>query len=86
MDLRSTTPFALTGLCGAGAHAALPGHEDSLLLEPGRPERSLISIRLHASDVLAMPPGRRTVDPVGTKVVDEWIRTLEGCPTAGVSG
>jgi glucose/arabinose dehydrogenase len=79
LDLKATTPFALTGLCNASPSAVMPGREDALLLAPGEPERSLISIRMHAGDTLAMPPGRRAVDVAGTAVVDEWIRSLRDC-------
>ena len=79
MDLRLAVPLARTGACGRPSSAELPGHEDALLLVPGAPAASLISIRMHAADTSAMPPHRRRVDPVGTALVDQWIRSLESC-------
>ena len=49
------------------------------LLVAGAPERSMISIRMHSSDLSAMPPQRRVVDTVGAAVVDAWIRSLTSC-------
>jgi mono/diheme cytochrome c family protein len=80
LDMRRETPLAMTGLCGAHPTAVFRGHEDALVIAPGDPAKSLVSIRLHASGAEAMPPQRERVDPVGTKVVDEWIRSLQLCP------
>jgi hypothetical protein len=53
------------------------------LVAPGKPERSSVSIRVHADDRSAMPPGRYGVDPDGTRVVDAQIASLDGCPPPG---
>jgi glucose/arabinose dehydrogenase len=80
LDMRRETPFALTGLCGKQPSAAFLGHEDALVIAPGDPAKSLVSIRMHAVGSEAMPPLRERVDPDGTKVVDEWIRSIRLCP------
>ena len=80
MDLRRATPFAAARLCGRAPNASFPGHEDASLLEPGKPESSLISIRMKLTDAAAMPPQRHTVDTAGARVVDAWIASLAECP------
>ena len=79
MDLRMETPLADTGACGVHPSGAWPGHEDALLIAPGDPSRSLVSLRMHATDTSAMPPRRRIADPVGVGLIDAWIRSLGGC-------
>jgi glucose/arabinose dehydrogenase len=78
-DLRRTTPLALSGLCDATPEVALIGHDDARLITPGDPARSSLSVRMHASDLSAMPPGRRTVDRLGTRLIDAWIESLDSC-------
>lgn len=80
MDLRWTTPFSASRVCGRRPNAMFPGHEDAALLRPGDPARSLISIRMHRNDSAAMPPQRRAVDPLGVRIVDAWIARLSDCP------
>jgi hypothetical protein len=82
-DLRHTTPLALAGLCDAIPQLPLLGHDDARLIAPGKPQASILSIRLHAIDLTAMPPGRHSVDPAGTRVVDAWIASLDRCPPRG---
>ena len=80
MDLRRDIPLAAAGVCGRRPSVIYPGHEDATLIFPGAPERSLISIRMHLDDGGGMPPQRRRVDPIGTKLVDAWIASLAACP------
>ncbi len=80
-DLRAATPLPMTGICDAEPKVELIGHEAARVFAPGNPERSSISIRMHATDLSAMPPGRTKVDPLGTRIVDEWIRSVERCST-----
>jgi hypothetical protein len=83
MDLRRETPLALAGVCGEAPAAVFPGHEEALLVSPGKPDASLVSIRMRLAGPGAMPPDRQAVDPLGTKLVDAWIRSLEACPVSG---
>jgi mono/diheme cytochrome c family protein len=80
MDLRRETPLALTRVCGEIPHVVLPGHDDARLIAPGDSGRSLVSARMHAEGVDAMPPQRRRIDSAGVELVDAWIRSLTSCP------
>lgn len=81
LDLRLSTDFAATGLCGAEPRAGDLDLEGALLLAPGDPARSIVSRRLHATGDAHMPPvGITSVDEAGAAVVDQWIRSLASCP------
>ena len=59
----------------------MDGVDRAVLLDPGHPERSLVSLRMHTLDADRMPDvGSQVVDPVGVSVVDAWILGLVGCP------
>jgi mono/diheme cytochrome c family protein len=79
MDLRRETPLVLTGTCGEHPSAEHPGHADALLIAPGDPARSLVSIRVHDDGAGAMPPGRARVDSEAAELIDAWIRSLDAC-------
>ncbi len=81
MDLRYATSFAGTGTCRGAPVAGDVGVPGATLVEPGSPDTSIVSIRLHRLDGSRMPPlASRRVDGVGTGLVDEWIHGLTGCP------
>jgi mono/diheme cytochrome c family protein len=51
------------------------------LIAPGVPEASVLLQRMRATDSKRMPPVAVAIpDPTGTAVVEEWIRSLPGCP------
>ncbi len=53
------------------------GVPDARLIAPGAPEKSIISLRMHAVSDVRMPPvASRLVDPEGTAMVDRWIRAF----------
>jgi uncharacterized repeat protein (TIGR03806 family) len=84
-DARFDTPVADMLLCGEPAGKAVPDMymlTDPLRLDPGHPERSVVSLRMHSLDsTFRMPQiGSRVVDDDGTKVVDDWITSLTACP------
>ncbi len=80
LDLRYATPMADAGLCGAPENGDL-GVPGALIVSPGRPEASVLSLRLHATDANRMPAvATHTPDPVGTALVDAWITGMEACP------
>ena len=81
MDLRYETDFGSTQTCGVEpAHGDL-GVEGALVIDPGAPESSVLSLRMHALDDTRMPSlATGVVDPTGTEVVDRWIRQLNRCP------
>jgi hypothetical protein len=78
MDLRFGAPSMKA--CGVAPVWDL-GVTNALLIAPGDPTRSVVSLRAHAIGAHAMPLlGGRTVDVAGTKVVDDWIASLATCP------
>jgi uncharacterized repeat protein (TIGR03806 family) len=83
MDLRFATDLALTRTCGVFPSEGDLGVAGAARLSPGAPERSLISVRMHALGTNHMPPlGPHTVDATGAALVDEWIRELARCPAS----
>jgi hypothetical protein len=57
------------------------GKVDAKLLSPGDPSKSILSLRMHATDGSRMPPiGTRLVDTAGTSVIDAWITSVTACP------
>jgi uncharacterized repeat protein (TIGR03806 family) len=80
-DLRATVPLGDMALCGQAPQEGSLGVDGAVLLDPGHPERSLVSLRMHTLDADRMPDvGSQVVDPVGVSVVDAWIRGLVVCP------
>jgi glucose/arabinose dehydrogenase len=81
LDLRYATPFADAGLCGEVPNGGDLDIEGALIVAPGDPEASILSLRLRALGDAHMPPiGITSVDEAGAAVVDEWIRSLAACP------
>ena len=80
LDLRSTQLFAETESCNAD-NTQGPVGGATKLVSPGAPQTSILSLRLHATDSKRMPPVAVSVtDPLGTRVVDDWISSLTVCP------
>jgi uncharacterized repeat protein (TIGR03806 family) len=80
MDLRYTKSLADTKTCDA---TSTQGSIDSAakLVSPGAPAASILSLRIHATDTKRMPPvAVRVADPVGAKLIDDWITSLTACP------
>jgi uncharacterized repeat protein (TIGR03806 family) len=81
MDLRFGTPLAATKTCGVSSELDDLGVASANLLAPGAPDKSLISLRMHASGANRMPPlATRLNHDEGMTMIDEWIRTVKGCP------
>jgi uncharacterized repeat protein (TIGR03806 family) len=86
VDLRFTTAFADTALCGKVERAA--GTVPDYRLVPGDPSKSTTSFRMHVKPdptmpLLRMPQiGSNMVDPDGTKLIDDWITAMpaNACP------
>jgi hypothetical protein len=71
-DARFETPLQLQRLVDAPAYRG--GHGAALLVEPGRPERSLLLQRLLACNGEQMPPlGRSIPDHAAAAVIAAWI-------------
>ncbi len=80
-DLRIDRTFAQTLLCGAKPTEGDLGVTGATLLQPGAPDRSILSLRLHATDDKRMPPLANLVhDDDNLEVIDAWIRTVAACP------
>lgn len=60
------------------------GVPDGLLIYPGQPSKSILSLRMHVLDSNRMPPlATSIVDVEGTGAVDEWIRQMNPATTCG---
>jgi uncharacterized repeat protein (TIGR03806 family) len=80
MDLRYTKSFKETATCNVDNTQGAIGSATKLIV-PGSPESSVLSLRVHATDSKRMPPvAVSQLDPVGSAVIDEWIRSLTECP------
>jgi uncharacterized repeat protein (TIGR03806 family) len=82
IDLRFGAAPADLGICGLRPNRTDLGIADAMLLLPGDPARSILSLRMHSLvPSLRMPPLSSSVlDPDGTALVDAWIRAMESCP------
>ncbi|MEQ1503985.1 MAG: PQQ-dependent sugar dehydrogenase [Myxococcota bacterium] len=81
IDFRFSTPLADTHACGVAPEHGDLGVGGALVITPGQPAASLVSLRMHLRDANQMPPlGTNVVDDVGAALIDEWITSLSGCP------
>ena len=80
MDLRISKTFTETRTCDVdNTQGTVEGA--TKLIVPGSPEMSILSRRMHATDAKRMPPvAVSIVDEAGSKVIDDWIRSLTACP------
>jgi uncharacterized repeat protein (TIGR03806 family) len=77
-DVRFDTALADTNLYNvvpSGGDLGIPG---ALLLTPGEPDLSILSVRLHSTDTTRMPPLGNFEDVAGSTLIDEWILNLPG--------
>jgi uncharacterized repeat protein (TIGR03806 family) len=85
-DARYGTPLIDMLLCGKPAEKAVPASymlDMPLRIDPGHPETSVVSLRMHdVTDFnFRMPQiGSRVLDADGTKAVDDWITAMTACP------
>ena len=69
------------GACGATPATGDVGVAGAKLVTPGDPKKSVLSLRMHATDAWRMPPiASRKVDPQGTALIDAWITATTTCP------
>lgn len=81
MDFRFATELAATHACGVTSILDDLGVPDAKIIAPGRPDHSLVSLRVHTTGAKRMPPlGTRVVDRAGVTLLDEWIQGMNGCP------
>jgi uncharacterized repeat protein (TIGR03806 family) len=82
MDLRFGTSLKDTQTCNAApTQGQVEGVRDATILLPGVPAKSILSLRVHASDSARMPPvAVSAVDPLGSALIDQWIASVGTCP------
>ena len=81
IDFRFDTVFAMRGLCDVVEHDS--NRVPKYRLVPGDPNKSGVSVRMHALDELRMPKiGSNVVDTVGAGLIDAWIKAMptNACP------
>ncbi|MDB4992731.1 MAG: hypothetical protein JWM74_163, partial [Myxococcaceae bacterium] len=82
MDFRFATPLAQANACGFSPQQSDLGVAGAVILAPGDPSHSVISLRMRALDGKRMPPlASRVVDNDGAGVIDDWIRSITACPS-----
>src|SRR5262249_55827555 len=87
MDFRFSNSFAQTKSCGVAPEAGNFRIAGGQVINPGHPEKSMVSLRVHATDSKRMPPlGTKVVDAKGATVLDDWITSLTACPAGGDAG
>jgi uncharacterized repeat protein (TIGR03806 family) len=80
-DFRHATPDEELGVCGVAPVEGDIGVPGALVLYPADPSRSVMSLRMHATDGNRMPPiARNLVDGAGTDLIDDWILSVTSCP------
>jgi uncharacterized repeat protein (TIGR03806 family) len=80
-DFRYATAAASVLVCDVAPTAGDLGVAGGKLVAPGSPEKSIVSLRVHATDAKRMPPvGTRIVHAEGAALVDGWIKGTGACP------
>jgi uncharacterized repeat protein (TIGR03806 family) len=80
MDLRVTSTIAELEACNVYPSFGTLGINGALVLVPGDPSRSVLSVRPHLLGANQMPPlARAVVDAYGTQVIDDWIESWSSC-------
>jgi uncharacterized repeat protein (TIGR03806 family) len=83
-DFRYWLPDSQIGAIGELPTQGDLGVADAQLIYPGRPDKSILSLRVHALDSSRMPPlATSMVDTEATDAIDEWIRSLGSSETCG---
>jgi uncharacterized repeat protein (TIGR03806 family) len=79
-DLRYGTPFPSQSLCNATPEADDFDQTDARIVAPTEPTRSVLSLRMHATDSRRMPPlGVSVTDRTAVAMIDNWITRLLNC-------
>jgi uncharacterized repeat protein (TIGR03806 family) len=80
MNLLFGQAFKDTATCNAPATQG-PVNSVNTLLTPADPTKSILSLRVHATDSKRMPTvAVSIVDPLGSKLIDDWITSVKTCP------
>ena len=80
-NYRYETSSTQMGVCGVAPLAGELGVPGAVIVDPGNPANSILSLRLHANGDDRMPQlGSLVHDDVGIALIDEWITSLTACP------
>jgi len=80
IDFRWTTPISETETCQEPAQLGDLGVPNAMLIAPGEPARSTVSLRMLATDEERMPAvGSVVVDSDAAGVVEQWISEMQDC-------
>jgi uncharacterized repeat protein (TIGR03806 family) len=82
VDLRNDVPLRDRYLCNAIPDSGDVGITGALNLIPGNPMLSVMWIRMTSLDAKVRMPeiGSAVVDPLGTTLIADWIRSIAACP------
>ena len=85
LDLRASTPTRLMKICNQPPIQGDPVEGGGVLLAPGDPASSILYLRMADEDPSwRMPPvGSQVVDELGSKLIRDWIESLDACPGDG---
>ena len=79
-DFRFTTAPA-QGYCGKVPVAGDLGVAGALLLAPGKPDQSVMLLRMKSLGAARMPPlASHLVDDASVEVLRQWIAGMTACP------
>ena len=85
-DMRFSTPALQMNICNAVPSAEDIGIPGARIVKPGDPLKSIVSIRMHDTGSVRMPPiGRNVVDAAGAALIDAWISSWIYCDPAEAS-
>jgi len=80
-NLLFSISLALMKVCNAAPQVSDLGYPNMLILAPGDPTLSLLSIRMQRLDGMRMPPlASSRLDMPGVSLVNEWIQSITACP------
>ncbi|MCS6899154.1 MAG: PQQ-dependent sugar dehydrogenase [Myxococcales bacterium] len=80
-DYRYSTPFSSMKVCGVAPTQGDLGVAGAQVIAPGKPELSVLSLRVRSLDIRRMPPlGSTVVDTQGAALLDAFIASLTSCP------
>jgi uncharacterized repeat protein (TIGR03806 family) len=82
IDLRWGTALKDANICNVDPNKGDVGVPTSKRLTPGMPGQSVMYLRMNTLDKLARMPQLATsvIDPLGTKLVSDWITATKTCP------
>jgi uncharacterized repeat protein (TIGR03806 family) len=82
LDLRLGVALADTHACGTTPAKGDVGVTGATNLTPGKPEESVLWLRMAATPGNGRMPqiGTQRVDEAGVKLIGDWIRSIKSCP------